>query len=697
MFTKSHLALVIGAVLAAPAVANVQTDEHLVVEGREFGYKADTNSTAMRMEMTQLETPGQVAVIDETVIDEQRASTLGEVLRNDASVSAGGTSRNRERFSLRGFELSSSDGFLRDGRQHWSHYRQPIELLERVEVLKGPSGLLYGKSEPGGLVNMVSKKPTTQTQVSLSQDIGSNEHSRTVLDVSGSLNDAETLRARAIFAKENYSSWRTYGDGTKPQTDRVVGGLVVEYDITENIMVSVHYDRTKDEGSVDSGAYIVDGKPVRGDKYIWDAQWSKIDNDVENYGIDINAQVTDNVNVKAGYNRQDFKRFDVESYPKFDNYDKDGVIRHKGNERTDNWVFDTAYLDVTTNFSLLGTENTFLVGANYLDYKYDRFMAVHAGEDVAAGTTVTRPGTVRSKKYLRREHDTWGIYAQNMMTINDYWQVLAGARYDEKREDSLTENQVSPKLGVIFHPTSNGSIYVQYSESFMPQGEVSNGSRIYINDGEKLDAERGISYEIGTKWELFDQRLFVSGAVFDITLENISLDVESGKDASNQLLHKKTQGGEQVHKGAELMAQGFVTPELSLTASAMYLDAELKKAERFEGNRPADVPEFSASLWSSYKVQDNTNLNLGLIYEGDRYGDAKNTFKKDGYARIDMGVSYKHKYDENLDIIARFNVENLFDTDYLAGGGSTNGNQEGASGVVVGEGRNYMATIQFKY
>ncbi|ELY3407895.1 TonB-dependent siderophore enterobactin receptor PeuA [Vibrio parahaemolyticus] len=697
MFTKSHLALVIGAVLAAPAVANVQTDEHLVVEGREFGYKADTNSTAMRMEMTQLETPGQVAVIDETVIDEQRASTLGEVLRNDASVSAGGTSRNRERFSLRGFELSSSDGFLRDGRQHWSHYRQPIELLERVEVLKGPSGLLYGKSEPGGLVNMVSKKPTTQTQVSLSQDIGSNEHSRTVLDVSGSLNDAETLRARAIFAKENYSSWRAYGDGTKPQTDRVVGGLVVEYDITENIMVSAHYDRTKDEGSVDSGAYIVDGKPVRGDKYIWDAQWSKIDNDVENYGIDINAQVTDNVNVKAGYNRQDFKRFDVESYPKFDNYDKDGVIRHKGNERTDNWVFDTAYLDVTTNFSLLGTENTFLVGANYLDYKYDRFMASHAGEDVAAGTTVTRPGTVRSKKYPRREHDTWGIYAQNMMTINDYWQVLAGARYDEKREDSLTENQVSPKLGVIFHPTSNGSIYVQYSESFMPQGEVSNGSRIYINDGEKLDAERGISYEIGTKWELFDQRLFVSGAVFDITLENISLDVESGKDASNQLLHKKTQGGEQVHKGAELMAQGFVTPELSLTASAMYLDAELKKAERFEGNRPADVPELSASLWSSYRVQDNTNLNLGLIYEGDRYGDAANTFKKDGYARIDMGVSYKHKYDENLDIIARLNVENLFDTDYLAGGGSTNGNQEGASGVVVGEGRNYMATIQFKY
>ncbi|PIB10871.1 TonB-dependent siderophore receptor [Vibrio rotiferianus] len=693
MFTKSQLALVIGAVLAAPAVAEVQTtDEHLVVEGREFGYKADTNTTAMRMEMTQLETPGQVAVIDEAVIDEQRASTLGEVLQNDASVSAGGTSRNRERFSLRGFELSSSDGFLRDGRQHWSHYRQPIELLERVEVLKGPSGLLYGKSEPGGLVNMVSKKPTTETQASLSQDIGSNDHSRTVLDVSGALNEEETLRARAILAKESYGSWREYGDGTEPETDRAVGGLVVEYDITENVMVSAHYDRTKDEGSVDSGAYIVDGKPVLGDKYIWDAQWSKIDNDVENYGIDINAQVTDNVNVKAGYNRQDFKRFDVESYPKFDMYEKDGTVKHKGNERSDNWVFDTAYVDVTTDFSLFGTENTLLVGVNYLDYSYDRFMAFHDQAYVPAGETVVKPEPTSSKKWPTSEYDTWGIYAQNMMTINDYWQVLAGVRYDEKRSDTLTESQVSPKLGVIFHPASNGSIYVQYSESFMPQGAVSDTD--FTNDGEELEAERGISYEVGTKWELFDERLYLTGALFDITLENVRIDVN---DPNNPGMELATQDGEQVHRGAEVLAQGFVTDELSLTASAMYLDAELTRSKYYQGNRPADVPEFSASVWSSYKVQNNTNVNLGLIYEGERYGDAANTFKKDGYARIDMGVSYTHKYDEKLDIVTRFNVENLFDTDYLAGGGSTNGDQAGASNVVIGEGRNYMATIQFKY
>ena len=180
MFSKSQLTLLIGALLSAPMAhaEMTDTDEHMVVTGRDYGYKADTNSTEMRREMTQLETQGQVAVIDEKLIDEQRASTLGEVLQNDASISAGGTSRNRERFSLRGFELGSSSGFLRDGHQHWSHYRQPVELLERVEVMKGPAGLLYGQSAPGGLVNMVSKKPTYETQMNFSQDVGSNNHTR---------------------------------------------------------------------------------------------------------------------------------------------------------------------------------------------------------------------------------------------------------------------------------------------------------------------------------------------------------------------------------------------------------------------------------------------------------------------------------------------------------------------------------------
>ena len=117
--------------------------------------KVDEAKGAMRTDVSLLETAQSVTVISSTIVEEQLATTLGEVLTNDASLSAGSKQRNREVFNLRGFELSSSNGYLRDGHQHWSHYQQPIETLEAVEVIKGPSSILYGQSGPGGLVNMV--------------------------------------------------------------------------------------------------------------------------------------------------------------------------------------------------------------------------------------------------------------------------------------------------------------------------------------------------------------------------------------------------------------------------------------------------------------------------------------------------------------------------------------------------------------
>ncbi|RYU47954.1 TonB-dependent siderophore receptor [Aliivibrio finisterrensis] len=699
MFSKSQLALVIGAVLSTPlAYAETETsttDEHMVVTGRDYGYKADTNSTSMRMEATQLETPGQVSVIDEQLIDEQRASTLGEVLKNDASIGAGATTRNREQFTLRGFELSSSSGFLRDGKQHWSHYRQPIELLERVEILKGPSGLLYGQSAPGGLVNMVAKKPTYETQVSVSQDIGSNNNSRTTADVSGSLNDEQTLRGRAVVSKQTYNSWRQYGDGTVPSTERFVGGLFLDYDINEDVTISFHYDRTIDDGSVDSGAYIKDGKTIGGDKFIWDAQWSSIENDVENVGVDIAANLTDVWRVNASFNHQDFNRHDVESFPKEETYNpSNGSYKQGGSDRKDNWVFKTASVDLIGEFDALGVSHQMLFGSNWLGYSYDRLEYSLKGSTVNVGGSTPAPEIDPAKKVkdTHSEYDAWGFYAQDMITFNDYWQVLAGVRYDRQLKEGLAEDAVSPKFAVIFHPADTGSIYATYSESFEMQGEVSGNN--YVNDGQQLDPLRGRLYELGTKWELMDNQLFVSGAVFDITQENSTVD----KKLSNGM-DEKTQAGEQVHRGAELSVQGFITERFSMSGSATYLDAEYTVHEDYQGNRPADVPEYSASVWSRYAFTNNTDANLGAIYVGERYGDAANTFKKDGYTRFDLGISHTVKYDQDLTFVARFNVENLFDTDYLAGGGSTGDDyaKNGAQNVVIGEGRNYMATLQVKY
>jgi iron complex outermembrane receptor protein len=288
-----------------------------------------------------------------------------------------------------------------------------------------------------------------------------------------------------------------------------------------------------------------------------------------------------------------------------------------------------------------------------------------------------------------------------MLTINEQWQLLAGVRYDQNithgknGESDYKEDAVVPKLAVIYHPASNGSIYLTYSESFEPQGEVSDANA--INDGQKLDPKLGKLYELGSKWELFDNQLFALGAIFEITQENSKINVDLGND-----MYKVTQAGERVHRGAELALQGYLTENLSMSGSGTYLDAEYTVDENYQGNRPADVPEFSASIWSRYEFENNTDVNLGAIYVGSRFGDTANTFKKDAYTRFDFGVAHTVQYDQDLEFVLRLNVKNIFDTGYYAGGGSTgrgDGGYEnnGAQNVVIGEGRNFMATFQLRY
>lgn len=710
MFKKTKIALLVGSALAsssmlvnaAETTTEADATERMVVSGQRADYTVGTNNGSMRMEMTQLETPGQVAVIDSQMIDEQRAVRLSQVLENDASVNVEGNSRNRERFSLRGYQLGSASGFLRDGVQHWSHYTQPMELLDSVEILKGPSGLLYGTSAPGGLINMITKKPTADTQIELSQDIGSDNYTRTMFDISGSLNEAQTLRSRLVLSQENSESSRHYSDGSSPDSDRLVGGLYVEYDINDDVTIAVHHDRTDDDASVDSGAYVVDGEAVFGDDYIWDAQWSNIHNEVENTGFDIKAQLNDDWAVKTSFNYQDFKRHDLESSPDERNYDSaTSSYTHGGMDRHDHWVFKTLSVDVTGEFETAGVGHQLLVGASWLGYSYDRVMYDITTGDTTVGEPNASPVIGDVKSISHSERDQYGVYIQDFVTINDQWQVLAGLRYDlkvtpEGNDDGSDEklDAIVPKFGVIYKPADNGSIYATYSESFEPQSDVSDTDA--TNDGASLDPVTGVLLEVGTKWNLLNDQLFVSGALFEITEENSTVNVYESTDSEQYTV---TQMGERVHRGAELAMQGNVTNELSMSASATYLDAEYTVADEYQGNRPADVPEYAATLWSRYQVTPETDVNLGAIYTGERYGDTANTFKKGGYTRFDFGIAHHLQYDKDLEMVFRLNVENIFDKEYYSGGGSTKDDYatNGAENVVVGEGRNFMATVQVRY
>ncbi|GAA62620.1 iron complex outermembrane recepter protein [Pseudoalteromonas sp. BSi20311] len=677
---------------SANALANTANIERIEVKGSYFNdYKVDNASGAMRTSTSLLDTAQSVTVITDTIVNEQLATTLGEVLSNDASLTPGSKQRNREVFNLRGFELSSSTGYLRDGHQHWSHYQQPIEILEQVEVIKGPSSILYGQSGPGGLVNMVTKKPTAQTLFNASADVDQHGSTRFMLDAGGALTEAEDLRARGVLVKQDVEYWREYQNGDNRERDRFLGALVVDYDISDNALVRVHYDRTDDEAGLDTGAWIDNDANIIGDdKTIRDMSWAFTDITVENMGIDFKVFLTDHWQVNLGYNEQTFERQRFESAPrKPSDFIEGDSYQSRPYDRFDDWQFKTAFIDFIGEFETLGVHHQLLVGANSLDYYYGQLRTSADTINFSAGQNEpNRPNisyksddTISSSAY-----DYYGIYIQDLISFSPEWQVSLGGRYDKQSKENSNNESFVPKVGVLYHPHASATVYASYSEGFEPQNETLVNTSD-VNNGMKLDAITSEQKEVGVKWQLFDDRLMLSGALFDISKTG-TLVSEDLINPIGDITSITTQAGEQRHKGFELAAQGAATDRLFVMASTMYLDANYERDEELEGKRPTDAPKWSASLWTRYELNDAIAFNAGAFYEGERFADNANTVTKEGYTRVDIGATYKLNL-SNKDINLRLNIENLFDKNYLAGGGLNN--------VTVGEGTSVRLAAQFSF
>lgn len=703
----SPLFLAVSSVLSSTAVfadtadsatdgsSNKQAMEVIEVKGSYFnGYKVDTANGAMRADISLLETAQSVTVIPDTVINEQLATTLGEVLGNDASLTAGSKQRNREVFNLRGFELSSSNGYLRDGHQHWSHYQQPIETLESIEVIKGPSSILYGQSGPGGLVNMVTKKPTANSIFNLGVDFDQEGSSRLTLDAGGAISEDESLRYRANLVKQDVIYQREYQNGEQRERERFLGALVVDYDVNEDLLVSIHYDRTNDKAGLDTGAWLDDNGDVIGDdKTIRDMSWAFTDITVENYGVDVSYILSDAWQVKVGYNEQTFERQRFESAPKkpSDFVEGDSYTSNPY-DRYDDWQFTTAFIDFTGEFELAGVEHNLLIGANYLDYYYGQLRTKNKSDsfEYSAGQVEpSRPDIsyATDDSLYTSEYDYYGIYIQDLITINQEWQVMIGGRYDKQSKTGADNESVLPKAGLLYHPSDNATFYGSYSEGFEPQSSETINDEDDYNHGMKIDAETSKQYEVGVKWQLFDDRLLLTSALFDITKSGV-LVTEDYQGTDENITKITTQVGEQRHKGFEMAAQGAITDKLFVMTSIMNLDAVYEKDEQYTGMTPVDAPEWSASVWSRYEFTENFAINAGAFYQGERFADTDNTIVKDAYTRIDVGATYKIAL-QNTDINLRFNVQNLFDTDYLAGGGTSN--------VTVGDGRSFRIAMQIAF
>jgi iron complex outermembrane receptor protein len=676
MNTKVKLiSAVIAVILQSNSVFATTTDstdsdiEVITVTGKIAHYKTDEAHAAMRSDVSLLNTPQSVTVIPTEVMNDQLVVTLGEALRNDASVSIGRVTTDRERFSLRGFTVAESTNLLKDGHQHFSKYRLPMALVDNVEVLKGPSSLLYGQSTPGGLINLVTKKPTYDSFAELSIKGDENGSLRGMLDFGGSVNDDNTVRYRAILEKEENKNWREYQDGSEQESDFFVGSLMTDIDLSDDLTLSLHFDRSDEVAGQDSGALIDDhGDVVGGDELIWDMPWTKIDAQSQNYGADISYQLSDDWQIDAGYNNQHNERERWESKPQTqDDFDPTtGIYENKPYDKLEDWKQQALYFDFVGSVEFADMSHDILIGGNYLKHEYSSIKVKGEKQEANLNTGTILPHQdldYADGKEEYEEYKYYGVFTQDLITVNDQWQVLLGVRFDKQEKTNADNSSILPKFGLIYHPDENASIYANYSESFEPQGSVLEDED--ANFGLELDPVKGTMYELGTKWELLSGKLRLNAAAFDIKRKNIVLEVNLENNTDFEMI--TTQGGVQRHKGLELGAIGEINENLSLITSAMYLDAKYDAHNEYQGNRPEDVPMWTASAWLKYSISENAAFNFGAFYEGDRYADAKNNVEKPGYTRIDTGISYALPLAGN-DLQLRLNVENLFDKDYLAGG-----------------------------
>jgi iron complex outermembrane receptor protein len=657
---------------------NSKPVEVISVHGTSFNdYQVQDASGAMRSNIPLLETAQAVTVIPEIIIDEQLATTLGEVLNNDASLSPGSKQRNREVFSSRGFELSSATGYLRDGHQHWSHYQQPIETLSRVEVIKGPSSILYGQSAPGGLVNMVTKQPTVAPLFELSADTDQYGSTRFMLDAGGEI--MEDTNYRAVLVKQDVNFEREYHNGETRERDRFLGSLVVEHKFSDDLIVNAYYDRTNDKAGLDTGAWLDDNGDVVSDKYtINDFSWAFTDISVQNVGAKLTYFINSQWDIKVGYNEQTFERERFESSPQLSSgYTKGDSYSSSPYDRFDDWQFKTAYLDIHGEVSFGGIEHNLLFGANSLDYYYGQL--IERGDSITYTPGETEPSRPdlnyhNDDELSTTEYDYYGVYFQDLMTLNEHWQVAIGGRYDKQNKEGADNESLLPKVGVLYHPAENSTIYVNYSEGFEPQSSDTIDDELDQNYGMDIDAVTSKQWELGAKWQV-SERLLLNTAIFNIEKSGTLISEQLDDDPTYETV--TTQSGLQTHKGFEISAQGAVTDKWFVMTSAMYLHAEYEKDEDYQGNTPTDAPKWSASLWSRYEVTDKLALNAGVFYQGERYADSANTVSKDSYSRVDVGATYKTDV-MGKDVGFRLNIENLFDSYYLAGGGTSN--------VTIGDG-----------
>lgn len=678
-----------------PGVTQAEEDSELditvtAVRQEENGYRVPDVTTATRTDTPLRDIPQSVQVVPQQVIEDQGITRIGDALRNVSGVTP---QRDRaditDRFSIRGFDQSRilRNGF-RSGTPLGPQITTSPNVVEKIEVLKGPASVLYGQVEPGGVINFVTKKPLDEPFYNLKFTAGSFGFIEPAIDISGPLTTNKNLTYRLNASYQNGGNFRDF-----VESEIISIAPTIRYKFSEDTNLTFEYEYLQANRTFD------DGLPI--DPVVFELPRERFlgepddfaNTTTHSFNLTLNHRFNDNINLRSAFSAELTDRstsafrlldFDAESgeFSRFFN---------AGSDSGNNYAWQT---DLVSEFDTGPVEHKLLIGFELArSTDSDEFSGFNDFDaDIPLPINVFNPRYNTARPEARdafgdggSKVSTLGLYLQDQITLFPNLKLLLGGRYDFYRsENNFFENfggdifsesnevngeAFSPRAGLVYQPIEPISLYVSFSRSFIPNNATTR-------DGELIEPQRGTQYEVGIKTDL-TQDISATLAAYQITKTNILTTDPIDDDFSIPV-------GEVRSRGLEFDIGGEILPGWNLTASAFLNDTAITEDNDLPaGDTLINAPGTGASLWTTYEIQagdlKGLGFGAGIFYVGGREAELPNEFVLPSYVRADASIFYRRDRWK-----VGVNFKNLFDTRYFESSQNTRLIYPGAPFTILG-------------
>ncbi|MDB5985725.1 MAG: TonB-dependent siderophore receptor [Nevskia sp.] len=677
---------------SAPETASATRLGEVTVNGQQINndYNAPVSTVGAKTPTPIRDIPQQVTVVNRAVMDAQGATSLESALRYVPGITftaaEGGTIGNN--INLRGFS-ARTDIYLDTFRDRGQYYRDTF-FLDSIEVLQGPSSMLFGRGSTGGIINQSSKLPSRTPHDEVSVLIGTSDQYRFTGDFDHTLNDAVAVRVpvmaqtvhstRDVMHNQDYGAAPSLRVDLSPKTVLTVSTLLEhnhdmpDYGlpplnnrpapVSRDNFYGLTDDTTRQDVQVLNGSLKYQLAPeltLRNQ-----AQYSK-------YRIDARETAANSVGTCSANpcTNANFTVLPTKAAGNTTDLSPDDLFVQLGSHDRnihDSSAFDQG--DVTWKVAT-GPLDHLLIAGFELGRDTYKNQAITLGNlpvlsltdpqhisGKQAGVTLT-PGNL-----AQADATTYAAFVNDTVSLGEHFKAVGGVRWD--RYDSQITNTISTTTtaaaaqqtvyydsvrgGLLYQPDDAQTYYVSYGTSFDPSLE----QLTLTNGTQNVPPEKNRSYEVGSKWSLFGDNLGLTAALFQIEKTNARSQVEPGVYTLDGTIRVN---------GAELTASGRITPKWQVFSGYTYLDPEIVKASSTDGTKghtPSNTPRNNATLWTTYMPWSAWEAGTGLVYSSSRYVNTTNVVSVPGFTRWDATLAFhQQKYD------VRLNLQNLTNTHYF--------------------------------